>query len=309
MASATAAVTAKAAQDTAEDQEIQDDAELETGDGKQQTVQADKVMAGADPAEFPKFKAAGGTGGGGSDGTHTHGMPFKMKASSHGNSPVEKNFGSKEARGFPMSNFGVNSTEKQGGVGSEMEPPLKSGSSPAKGLWGNLKAKAKKMLGINKGGAARGIVEQGGIAATSGAAAAGGGGGGGGAHTHGADGSVEAAGGGGAGKGGKMWGGISDPVAAGGAMNTVGEAPMEEEEGVAAAGVASDRRLKKNIKLTGKSPSGLNVYNFEYTNSKHGEGVFQGVMSDEVPSNAVINNGMHDMVNYDILDVEFKRIN
>ena len=32
-------------------------------------------------------------------------------------------------------------------------------------------------------------------------------------------------------------------------------------------------------------------------------------MSDEVPSNAVINNGMHDMVNYDILDVEFKRIN
>ena len=219
MASATAAVTAKAAKDTAEDQDTQEDAELETGDGKQQTVQADKVMPGAQ---------GGGTGGG---GTHTHGMPFKMKASSHSNSPVEKNFGSKEARGFPMSNFGVNSTEKQGGVGSEMEPPLKSGSSPAKGLWGNLKAKAKKMLGINKGGAARGIVEQGGIAATSGAAAAGGGGGGGGgAHTHGADGSVEAAGGGGAGKGGKMWGGISDPVAAGGAMNVVGEAPMEEEQ-------------------------------------------------------------------------------
>ena len=79
--------------------------------------------------------------------------------------------------------------------------------------------------------------------------------------------------------------------------------------GTAATAAISDRRLKKNISLIGRSPSGLNVYNFEYINSKHGEGIFQGVMSDEIPFNAVINNGAYDMVNYDMLDVEFKRIN
>jgi len=39
-----------------------------------------------------------GPGGGGGGGEHTHGMPFKMKAS--GSSPIQKNFGSKEHRGF-----------------------------------------------------------------------------------------------------------------------------------------------------------------------------------------------------------------
>lgn len=79
--------------------------------------------------------------------------------------------------------------------------------------------------------------------------------------------------------------------------------------GTALTAAISDRKLKKNINLIGKSPSGLNIYNFEYIDSKYGNGVFQGVMSDEVPSNAVINNGAYDMVNYNMLDVEFKRIN
>jgi len=79
--------------------------------------------------------------------------------------------------------------------------------------------------------------------------------------------------------------------------------------GTALTAAISDRKLKKNINLIGKSPSGLNIYNFEYIDSKYGNGVFQGVMSDEVPSNAVINNGVYDMVNYNMLDVEFKRIN
>jgi hypothetical protein len=72
----------------------------------------------------------------------------------------------------------------------------------------------------------------------------------------------------------------------------------------------SDRRLKKNIKLIGKSPSGLNIYNFEYIDLKYGSGIYQGVMSDEIPLDAVVNdtNG-YDMVNYSMLDVEFKRIN
>ena len=71
---------------------------------------------------------------------------------------------------------------------------------------------------------------------------------------------------------------------------------------------SSDRRLKKNINKIGKSPSGLNIYSFEYINDSYGSGVYQGVMSDEVPLEAVINNGKYDMVNYSMLDVEFKQI-
>jgi hypothetical protein len=70
----------------------------------------------------------------------------------------------------------------------------------------------------------------------------------------------------------------------------------------------SDRRLKKNINKIGQSASGLNIYSFEYKNPLDGEGLFQGVMSDEVPQEAVINNGEYDMVNYGMLDVEFKQI-
>ena len=42
--------------------------------------------------------------------------------------------------------------------------------------------------------------------------------------------------------------------------------------------------------------------------SKYGEGVFQGVMSDEVPQEAVGTRGGYDTVNYNMLDVEFKQI-
>ena len=70
----------------------------------------------------------------------------------------------------------------------------------------------------------------------------------------------------------------------------------------------SDRRLKKNINLIGKSPSGLNIYSFEYKDPLHGKGLFQGVMSDEIPQEAVSNINGYDRVNYDMLDVEFKQI-
>ena len=72
---------------------------------------------------------------------------------------------------------------------------------------------------------------------------------------------------------------------------------------------SSDRRLKKNINKIGKSPSGLNIYSFEYKDSKYGKGLFQGVMSDEIPQNAVVKmDDGYDSVNYSILDVEFKQI-
>ena len=79
--------------------------------------------------------------------------------------------------------------------------------------------------------------------------------------------------------------------------------------GVAGQMAMSDRSLKKNIKLIGNSPSGLNIYSFEYINDNIGSGVYRGVMSDEVPSNAVFNSNGYEMVNYAMLDVEFKRIN
>jgi hypothetical protein len=69
----------------------------------------------------------------------------------------------------------------------------------------------------------------------------------------------------------------------------------------------SDRKLKKNIKLIGKSPSGINIYLFEYIDKVFGEGIYQGVMSDELSNDAVI-SGKYDMVDYSKIDVEFKKI-
>ena len=75
------------------------------------------------------------------------------------------------------------------------------------------------------------------------------------------------------------------------------------------AGMLSERSMKKNIKKVGESPSGINVYNFEYKNKKHGKGKFQGAMSDEVPSYAVVSRpGKPDIVNYSLIDVVAKSI-
>tara|TARA_R110000803_G_scaffold210830_1_gene284103 strand:+ start:2708 stop:3622 length:915 start_codon:yes stop_codon:yes gene_type:complete len=76
----------------------------------------------------------------------------------------------------------------------------------------------------------------------------------------------------------------------------------------AGSAVGSDRRLKKNINKIGESPSGLNIYSFEYKDSKYGKGLFQGVMSDEVPQKAVGTRDGYDTVDYSMLDVEFKQI-
>ena len=70
----------------------------------------------------------------------------------------------------------------------------------------------------------------------------------------------------------------------------------------------SDRRLKKNIKHIGLSPSGLKIYSFKYINPSLGEGTWQGVMSDEIPNIHVRKRGMYDAVNYSTLDVEFKQL-
>ena len=77
----------------------------------------------------------------------------------------------------------------------------------------------------------------------------------------------------------------------------------------AMSGQVSDRKLKKNINKINESPSGLSIYSFEFKDSKYGEGVFQGVMSDEVPKEVVTKRDGYDMVDYSKIDVEFKKIN
>ena len=74
-------------------------------------------------------------------------------------------------------------------------------------------------------------------------------------------------------------------------------------------GMGSDRRLKKNIKLIGKSNLGLNVYMFEYIDKIFGSGIYQGVMSDEIPQYAVNKHtDGYDRVDYSKIDVDFKEI-
>jgi hypothetical protein len=92
-------------------------------------------------------------------------------------------------------------------------------------------------------------------------------------------------------------------------MKAAGEFVGNTEDTAMAAAAASDRRLKKNISKIGQSPSGLNIYSFEYIDTKHGEGVYQGVMSDEVPREAVsVSFDGYEMVHYNMIDVNFKQI-
>ena len=83
------------------------------------------------------------------------------------------------------------------------------------------------------------------------------------------------------------------------------------KDGLITSIVSSDRRLKENITLIGTSESGINIYTFEYKYkfSQAGFGLFQGVMSDEVPAEAVsVDEYGYDMVDYSLIDVEFKKL-
>jgi hypothetical protein len=67
----------------------------------------------------------------------------------------------------------------------------------------------------------------------------------------------------------------------------------------------SDIKLKTDVKLTSKSPSGLNIYSFKY---KGDDKTYQGVMAQEVPwASSIAENG-YLQVDYSKVDVEFKRL-
>tara|TARA_R100000908_G_C3720207_1_gene123282 strand:- start:39 stop:497 length:459 start_codon:yes stop_codon:yes gene_type:complete len=78
-------------------------------------------------------------------------------------------------------------------------------------------------------------------------------------------------------------------------------------------GGPSERILKRNIKLIGKSKKGINIYSFEFKPGVYADeyaGVWQGVMADEVEhiDGAVFNHRGSKWVDYGMLDVEFKTI-
>jgi len=67
----------------------------------------------------------------------------------------------------------------------------------------------------------------------------------------------------------------------------------------------SDKRLKHNISFVGKSPSGINIYNFSYVGSNTR---WQGVLADEVLFACQVGESGYKWVNYDLIDVQFKQL-
>jgi len=68
----------------------------------------------------------------------------------------------------------------------------------------------------------------------------------------------------------------------------------------------SDRRLKEDIRLIGKSPSGVNIYSFKYYQIP---GRYIGVMAQEVPWARHMTDYGYYAVDYNKVDVEFRRLN
>jgi len=94
-------------------------------------------------------------------------------------------------------------------------------------------------------------------------------------------------------------GSVGTPVA--------GPSIFGQVSGAALAGAQfmSDIRLKKDIKLVGKSPKGIKIYNFKYIGD---DKTYQGVMAHQVPQASTANEFGYLMVDYSKLDVEFKEV-
>jgi len=67
----------------------------------------------------------------------------------------------------------------------------------------------------------------------------------------------------------------------------------------------SDIRLKENVELIGKSPSNINIYRFNY---KDNPTTYQGAMAHEVPWASVKHSNGYMMIDYNQIDVDFKKI-
>jgi hypothetical protein len=67
----------------------------------------------------------------------------------------------------------------------------------------------------------------------------------------------------------------------------------------------SDIRLKEKVELIGKSPSNINIYKFNYKDSPT---IYQGAMAHEVPWASIKHSNGYMMVDYNKIDVNFKKI-
>lgn len=70
-------------------------------------------------------------------------------------------------------------------------------------------------------------------------------------------------------------------------------------------GSMSDKRLKHNYFVVGKSPSGINIYEFSYLGSSDR---YIGTMAQEVPQASFMTDSGYYAVDYSKIDVSFKRI-
>jgi len=71
--------------------------------------------------------------------------------------------------------------------------------------------------------------------------------------------------------------------------------------------IASDIRLKEDINLIGKSPSGINIYTFKYKGKDNA--IYKGVMAQEVPYASVLDKDGFYKVDYSKVDVKFEKVN
>ena len=70
-------------------------------------------------------------------------------------------------------------------------------------------------------------------------------------------------------------------------------------------GMMSDKRLKHNYHIVGKSPSGINIYEFSYLGS---DTRYQGVMAQDVPRATILMDNGFLAVDYSKIDVQFKQL-
>lgn len=83
-----------------------------------------------------------------------------------------------------------------------------------------------------------------------------------------------------------------------------------------AAGIgafASDKRLKENIELIGRSTSGIPIYEFDYRDKEYGPFRYKGVMAQDLldinPEAIITATDGIMSVDYDQIDVNFERVN
>ena len=105
-----------------------------------------------------------------------------------------------------------------------------------------------------------------------------------------------------------------DPLVGGWARTTVGRTNTAVLFGdyangrVSSTSSCSDRRLKKNIEKVGNSPSGINIYQFEYIDEKYGKGRFEGAMSQELLEHTTEFENGELWLSYDNIDVKHKEV-